>query len=302
MTDKFNVIVTQGPYSTFLEEIASLDIVSGIRLNTVMPIKNGDLLERLKVIKSIILNKRLYIDLKTRQLRITEFANTPYTSVKISHKIKVKTPVTAYFDNGNITGKIVEIDGNKLILEDYVGRILGPGESVNIIDESLEYLDDNFFTDKDMEFIEASKKAGIDSFMLSYVQKKDDIEALKKLYPDAIVMSKIEDKKGLKNLKEITANSDYILAGRGDLYTEIDYPHEIVNALKYIYHTAEDKAVVGSRMFQSLIKYSSPSCSDIMDIAFLKDIGYRSFLIGDDICFKKEPLIRALNIFSAIFR
>ncbi|HOF00666.1 MAG TPA: hypothetical protein PK385_06100 [Spirochaetota bacterium] len=72
--------------------------------------------------------------------------------------------------------------------------------------------------------------------------------------------------------------------------------------MKYIYHTAEEKAVVGSRMFQSLIKFSSPSCSDIMDIAFLKDIGYRGFLIGDDICFKKEPLIRALNIFKAIFR
>jgi pyruvate kinase len=267
-----------------------------------MPIKEGDLLDRLKIIKSKVSDKRLFIDLKTRQLRITEFANTPYTSVKISHKIKARTPITAYFDNGNITGKIVEIDGNKLILEDYVGRMLGPGESVNIIDESLEYLDGNFFTERDMEYIETSKKAGIDGFMLSYVQKKEDIDALKKLYSGSVVMSKIEDKKGLKNLKEITANSDYILAGRGDLFTELDYPHEIVNALKYIYHTAEEKAVVGSRMFQSLIKFSSPSCSDIMDIAFLKDIGYRGFLIGDDICFKKEPLIRALNIFKAIFR
>lgn len=285
-----------------MEEVAAVDIVSGIRLNTVMPVKDGDLLDRLKIIKSKIGNKRLFIDLKTRQLRITEFSNTPYTAVTISHKIKARTPITAYFDNGNITGKIVEIDGNKLILEDYVGRMLGPGESVNIIDESLEYLDDVFFTEKDKEFIESAKKTGVDSFMLSYVQKKEDIEALKNIYPQAIVMSKIEDKKGLKNLKEITDNSDYILAGRGDLYTEIDYPHEIVSALKYIYYTAQDKAVVGSRMFQSLIKFSSPSCSDIMDLGFLKEIGYRSFLIGDDICFKKEPLFRALNIFKAMFK
>ena len=56
-----------------------------------------------------------------------EFANTPYTSVTLSHEIDVNIPSLVYFDNGRCGGQIVEIDGNKLILENYVGRLIGPG-------------------------------------------------------------------------------------------------------------------------------------------------------------------------------
>jgi pyruvate kinase len=245
--------------------------------------------------------KTLWIDLKTRQLRVAEFANTPYTSVVISHKIKVKLPNTVYFDNGSITGKLVDIDGNRLILEDYVGRLIGPGESVNIIDDTLEYLEPAFFTENDLAYIEACRKLEIRNFMISYVESRGDIQKLKALSPDCITMAKIENKKGLKNLEEITEASEFILAARGDLYTEIDYPHKISEVMKSIKKISKEKAIAASRMLGSLLRHPMPSCPDIMDIQYLKEMGYDKFLIGDDICFKREILIKAINIFKAVF-
>jgi len=49
------------------------------------------------------------------------------------------------------------------------------------------------------------------------------------------------------------------------------------------------------------MKHSLPSCPDIMDINYLRDMGYFRFLIGDDICFRREVLLRAIKIFNAIF-
>ena len=300
MTD-LQLIVTQGPYSSFIEEVASLKIVAGIRLNTIMPIKEGRVEEKLQELLSQIAPKTLWIDLKARQLRVSEFANTPYTVVTISHKISVKLPNTVYFDNGNITGKLVDIDGNKLILEDYVGRLLGPGESVNIIDDSLKYLEPELLTERDLMYVELCRKLGIRHFMLSFVESKSDIEHLKNLYPGSSVMAKIESKKGFNKLEEITPVSDAIMAARGDLYTEVDYPHQIVEALKKIKRVAGEKSIAASRMLESLLKRPVPSCPDIMDLQFLKEMGYSKFLIGDDICFKRDLLLKAIKIFTAIF-
>jgi len=295
------LIVTQGPYSSFLQETARIDVVSGIRLNTIMPIKEGRVEEKLEELRAKTYPKTLWIDLKARQLRITEFANTPYTAVTISHKIKVKLPNTVYFDNGNITGKLVEVDGHKLILEDYVGRLLGPGESVNIIDGSLEYLAPDLLTERDKMYVELCGRLGIRHFMLSFVESKKDVQCLKSLCPDSIVMAKVENQKGLRALEEIEQVADFIMAARGDLYTEIDYPHQIADVLKRIQRVAGNKSIVASRMLGSLLKHPMPSCPDTMDIQFLKEMGYAKFLIGDDICFQRDVLMKAIRIFKAIF-
>lgn len=276
-------------------------LVTGIRLNTVMPVKGGQLKEKLSELKRIVSPKILWVDLKARQIRITDFANTPYTAVTISHKIGLHLPATVYFDNGSLTGKVVEIDGNKLILEGYAGRLLGPGESVNITDGSLTYLEPSIFTDKDLAYIEACGEVGLTHFMLSYVESPEDVAALKRLNPAATVMSKLESKKALRNLTSITGASDYIMAARGDLFTELDYPHQIGAAMKLIREAGLEKACAASRMLESILRHPVPSCSDMMDLCFLKELGFRLFLIGDDLCFNKDLLFKAFAIFGALF-
>jgi pyruvate kinase len=266
-----------------------------------MPVKGDDLASVLANIRKTIGNKDLWIDLKARQLRVMEFANTPYTAVAVSHRITVDLPATAWFDNGRLGARIVEIDGKKLILEGYAGRLIGPGESVNITDPSLRFLDAELLTPRDKDYVRAAVSAGLDRFMFSFVRSAADIREVRALCPGAVVCAKIEDRAGLAAVGEIAGAFDFVMGARGDLYTELDYPHLIVGAMRDIAATANDKAIAASRMFESLLKGAMPSCADISDIALLKEFGYRKFLIGDDICFDRNLLFKAIRIFEALF-
>jgi pyruvate kinase len=296
------LIVTQGPYSTFLRDVAALPAVSGIRLNTVMPVKGGELRGKLEELREAVAPKTLWVDLKARQLRVAEFANTPYTAVTISHRIRVRLPATVYFDNGSLGAKLVEIDGNRLILEDYAGRLIGPGESVNLPDPSLEILDPELLTPRDREYVEACRAVGLRHFMLSFVESPADVGVVKALFPDAAVMAKIESLKGLERAEEIAGVSEGLMAARGDLFTEVEMPHHIGAAMKRIRAAAGARAVAASRLLGSLLKQPSPSCPDVMDLLYLKEMGYTRFLVGDDLCFKRDLLMKAVRIFTAVFR
>lgn len=300
MNDNLSIIVTQGPYSPFLDKIVKIDTVRGIRLNTIMPIRKEVFLSKISALQKEISPKIFWIDLKSKQLRVSSFANTPYTAVSISHEIEVELPTKVYFDNGNTVGEIVDIDKNQLILENYVGRMIGPGEGINIPSPSLKIKEPKFLTQKDIEYVNLCKQLGINYYMLSFTENKDDIENLRSLHPHCIIAAKIENIKGLENLTEISKAADYIVAARGDLFTEIDYPHHIGNILKNILKVGEKKAILASRLLHSLLVSNVPSCSDIMDILYLKEMGYKTFMIGDDICFDYRILTKAIRILNAI--
>ena len=167
-------IVTVPPYATFLEEAARHPLVSGFRLNTVMPLKETprEVLARLSK-----LGQPLWVDLKGRQLRVVTPAIPPFTEVKLSHKIKVKTPVDAYFSDGNERVRVAAVDGDRLIMEDGPRRMVGPGESVNIIDPSLEI--EGTLTDTDKAYLAAMKDLGLAKVMLSYVESPEDAQEVR---------------------------------------------------------------------------------------------------------------------------
>ena len=94
-------IVTIPPYAPFIEEVLKHQIVSGIRLNTVMPVKDSldDVIKRLDE-NAKKYSKELWIDLKCRQLRVKTYGVPPFTEIELTRSIKVDTPVRAYFSNG----------------------------------------------------------------------------------------------------------------------------------------------------------------------------------------------------------
>jgi len=330
------VITTIPPYASFIDEVAGHSIISGVRINTVMPIRETleDMLTR---IKGLVIGKDIWIDLKCRQLRTShgslffnepkvqreykidgktyildpsspkaygELRTPPWAELKISHKIKLdisKGPVKCQMQDGYDSAYIVEIiDGDKLVMLDGPKRVVGGGESINILDPSLEIK--GYFTERDLEYIKAAKKVGIHTYMLSYVEQESDITDLLDLDPKAKIIAKIESQKGMEWVKLIYLkyrSSVRLMAARGDLYVEMGRPDKILRPLKQIAQ-ADSTAVVASRILASLLRNSRPTCPDITDIACMLEMGYQHFMIGDDVCFDRNLLMLALDILNAI--
>jgi pyruvate kinase len=291
---KISVIVTVPPYADFLTEVAAHPIVTGFRLNTVMPLKEsyGEVLARLTKF-----NQPLWVDLKGRQLRVVGAAIPPYTEIKLSHRIRVETPVDAYFSDGNERVRVAAVDGERLILADGPRRLVGPGESVNIVHPSLQI--EGTLTETDIAYLNAMREVGLKQVMLSYVESQADIVEIKKYLPNAEVLAKIETQRGLEFAKKQGATFGHLIAARGDLYVEVLRPHKIARAVKTII-AADPHAIVASRILDSLAYQPVPVSADIGDVAFLLEIGYRTFMLGDQICLRKDSVLEALNLLEEI--
>lgn len=283
-------IVTIPPYADYINEVASHPLVAGFRLNTVMPIHETpeNVLKRLQKA-----GKPIWVDLKGRQLRVKEAAIPPYTEVCLSHPIRVKTPVNAFFSDGEECVRVLSVKDNRLILEDGPRRLIGPGESVNIIDPSLEVL--GTLTETDQAYLTAMKKIGLNTLMLSFVESEKDVAEVKTILPDAEIIQKIESIRGITYANEVKSKSGRLMAARGDLFIEVIRPHKIATALKTIIQ-ADPYAWVASRLFDSLAYGPIPSSADIGDAAFLIELGYRNFMFGDVICLKKDTILEGLNL------
>ena len=287
-------IVTAPPYATYLDEVASHPLVCGLRLNTVMPLRGGpsEALERLQAF-----GQPLWVDLKGRQLRVVGAAIPPYTEVHLSHRVRVDTPVDAFFSDGNERVRVAAVDGERLILVDGPRRLVGPGESVNIVHPSLEI--EGTLTETDRAYLVAMAEMGLKRVMLSYVERSSDAEEVQRLLPGAEVMLKIETQRGLDYARQYGASQGRLVAGRGDLYVEVLRPHRVVRALQEIV-AADPEAVVASRLLDSLAYSAVPASADISDVAFLLSLGYRTFMLGDAVCLQRDAVLEALNLLEAI--
>jgi pyruvate kinase len=288
------VIVTVPPYAGFLAEGARHPLVRGLRLNTVMPLREPPV-EALRRLAGF--GQPLWVDLKGRQLRVVGAAIPPYSEVHLSHPIQVDTPVDAFFSDGLEVAQVVAVDGDRLILGDGPRRLVGPGESVNIIDPSLKI--EGTLTATDRTYLEAMAELGLTKVMLSYVEEPGDAEEVRALLPGAELVLKIETQKGLGYARLHKATQGRLMAARGDLYVEVLRPHRIIPALKTII-AADPQAIAASRIFDSLVMGPVPSCADIGDLGFLIQLGYRTFMLGDAQCLRRETVIEALNLLEAV--
>ncbi|MFH1174408.1 MAG: pyruvate kinase [archaeon] len=292
-----DAIVTVPPYAPFLKKVARHGLVSGLRLNTVMPIKKTETLEEvIKRLQDIADGKDVWIDLKGRQLRVVSYWAPPFTSIELSHPITVNVPTTAYFSNGTDQATVVAIDGNKLITLEGPRRVVGPGESVNIIDSSL-VIEGNL-TDTDKAYIAAARNVKNSKYMMSFVESNADLDDVKALDPAAELIAKIESRKGLQYVQK-EAKGVRLMTARGDLYQEVPLPHDIIAASESIIKK-DKRAIMASRLFASLSNSNYPSCEDIGDVDNVLRMGYRTLMLGDDVCMREESVLSALNLLEAI--
>jgi len=117
--------------------------------------------ETLKILKSLSIQyqKKLWIDIKGRQLRVAKWADPLYSCVELNHKIQLVYPAQIYFRNGDKVSIMRVKDGNKIFVDPLPRQALGAGQSVNIIAKEIEI--DGYLTEQDKQYLLACEKAGI---------------------------------------------------------------------------------------------------------------------------------------------
>lgn len=296
---QLDLLVTLWPTFPHFKRFVNDDRLKAIRMNSAMI--NAKMLEdEFKLAESIGGSVPLYFDIKGKQLRVVE--SHPYDNhleLIINHPIEVKTPTVVLFKAGEDRALLREVvDGTKLIFDGGPEFMVYDGESLHIKHESLK-VNGATFTDFEIEKINKAVNAGYKRFFLSYVESQRNIDEFREYVGDSEIVAKIENKKGLQFVSREFKKQDnlYLMAARGDLYVEVERPHDILSALKLIVDK-DPEAHVGSRILLSVVHDSVPSCADFSDIAWLYDIGYRKMMLCDEICLKETLLATAIDAFD----
>jgi len=240
--------------------------------------------------------KKLWIDLKGRQLRITEWGNPMFSCIKINHKIELDGPARIYLRNGEWCNIMQVVDGDNLFVDPLPKHAVGAGQSVNILSDSLKI--DGYLTNKDICYINECAKLGINSFMLSFVEDFSDVtEVLQAFGGNADLVLKIESERGMEFVKNASIGPRY-MAARDDLYIQTGLG--MMGHLKEI--IGKDKtAICASRIFLSLEKSEEPEFCDYEDLEYMYGLGYREFMLCDNVCnYTLEPAVNAWKKWSGI--
>lgn len=289
------LIATLPPYVGHREEIIGHPAIDELRFNSVSVLgeSRSDLLARLQRECG---RKRLWIDLKGRQLRIAKFAYVPYAYVELTHRIKVDLPATVHFRDGAC--QIVRIiDGNKLILDERPERVVGEGEPLNILDPSFQV--EGYLTPSDRAYVEAAAKLGLHDYMLSFAERDTDVEEVRAIDPKARIVAKIESKRGLAWMRDRPKRVG-LMAARDDLFVNMgDDRAAILPALEEI-QACDPDAMVASYLLEGFLDSPTPKLCEIADVALLRAMGYRRYMFGDSLCFRKHAFLAAMPLMAKL--
>ncbi len=287
------------PHVTQMYRIAINPYVNMVRFNTGVrtPYTPKNTLER---IIDFLNEKKLWIDLKCRQLRVVKWAEPTYGDIELNHEVSVNLPATIVFRDGS-KSEIREIEGVKIFVDPPPQHAVGAGQAINIIGNNLRIK--GFFTDEDCEYIEAAKELGLHDYMLSFVQGQNDVDALRARDKDARVIAKIESLTGLQFVQNINANQDItLMAARDDLYTNIGADKwNIFNALRTII-AKNPNAIVASRILTSFVSGGEVSIGDLSDLYLMYKFGYRTFMLSDSLCFRETTFNQAIDVYKQFLR
>lgn len=272
-----------------VDEMMKCPYISEVRLNTGVNnlLTPEEIMEAIKSIECMY-KKKVWIDLKGRQLRVNNWADPSYEAVELNHEIEIEYPAKIIF-RGSKESNILHTRGNKIILDCPPERAVGKGQSVNIIAKSLDIK--GYLTNQDIELLKLSECFNMNNFMASFVESVDDLIEILKINNKANIICKIESKKGLDFINNANIKLN-LMAARDDLYTET---FRNINMLKYLKNIIkkDENAICASRLFESLNKYDYVSLNDYEYIELMYLYGYRNYMLGDDI--KGPKLIKAIN-------
>jgi len=289
-----------------VERVFSCNQVAELRFNTGVqsPFSPEETLGRLFKL-SVKYNKTVWIDIKGRQLRVAKWADPLYSCIELNHTVQLEYPAKIIFRGGDVSNITHVKDGNKIFVDPLPRQALGAGQSVNIKAKSLNI--QGYLTEQDKRYLMACNKLGIKTIMASFVEDFDDLMDVYSYVENANMVLKIESLKGIdfirmynpfnrEALKE--SRQPYLMAARDDLFLETGQSYKTIRYLEEIYST-DNNAICASRIFSSLEKREKPDLSDFSDLELMYNIGYRKFMLSDNICnYSIDNAIKAWEEFT----
>jgi pyruvate kinase len=241
----------------------------------------------------------VWVDLKCRQLRIKNWAVPTYGDIELSHEIEVDLPARIYFRGGS-PAIVRRVEGNKIYVDPPPKQAVGRGQSVNITGKNLKIK--GYLTEQDLEYIEAAKALGCNLFMASFVETLDDVKVLRESMPDGLIGLKIESEAGVDLITsyastfKVWGEGCQIVAARDDLFVNLSdkgYQEKFYLALSEMIRI-DPEAILASRLMESLLKSNIVSVPDLSDALLVKQMGYRNFLLSDELNKSPEALRQAV--------
>lgn len=254
--------------------------ISELRFNTGVQTATS-IEETLEILKelSIQYQKKLWIDIKGRQLRVTKWADPLYSCVELNHKIQLLYPAQIHFRNGDRVNIKHVKEGNKIFVDPLPRQALGAGQSVNILAKGIEI--DGYLTQQDKQYLIACEKKNMNHIMASFVECFEDLAQILQFLPKAQIVAKIESLEGMRFIQNYKLQG--LMAARDDLYMQSGQSYEILKHLKTII-SIDKEAICASKIFLSLEKRETIDLADFADLELMYQLGYRRFMLCDNIC------------------
>jgi hypothetical protein len=285
-----------------LERIISHPLVGGVRYNTGLrsPYSAQETLQKIIALTTVY-NKKLWVDLKNRQLRIVHWAIPNYGKIILNHEIEVDCPCRVYF-RGNEWSELKVARGNVIYVDPPPRQAVGEGQAINIHGKNLRIK--GFLTEEDKSYLGAAWDLGINDFMLSFVESIDDVNQVREFFGgDVNLALKIESPKGIDLVNSGNYLSPYTLvAARDDLMINIgENKAAMLPALAQIV-LRDPQAIVASRIFAGLETAQTVSLGDYADLRLMHLLGYKNFMLSDGISqFYFDEAMKAWEDFSDVF-
>jgi hypothetical protein len=275
--------------------IAHIPEIDAFRFNTGVPVP--DPLEALQnLLKIIPTGKKLWVDLKCRQLRVINWADPSFSEIELNREIEVSHPAKIYL-RGDVSCYIADVKGNKIFLEDPPQTCVGKGQSVNILADNLQ-IKGPLLNDLDWKYIHACQQLGIKGIMASFVESWEDVSTLASAFSEGIYL-KIENALGLSTIVNSTSplGGIHLELARDDLFTQLSANPKRLLQATHDTIVRDPQALVASKFFSTLTTTGEITLADMEDIIYLHHLGYRDFMFQDGLSKSVVTLRKAVEYF-----
>lgn len=279
------------------EKILSHPLIDAVRYNTggASPYSPQEVLQRLAPLAQKHETK-LYIDLEGRQVRIANWSPFSAGFVTLNRDFDIELPGKIHFrrlgwfkiTNADQEKRRIFFDA-RMSSSDYY---LGESQSVHIVARKLQI--PGYLANQDLNFIDASIKSSIKSFMLSFVESYDDLSEFNESFgacdqngigPPEII-AKIESLKGIdfvRNTRAYAMKEINYMAARDDLFlAHIDRKVDFLDSLKLIVARDPD-AILASKIMSGLESGDNLTIGDLADMFLMAQLGYKNFMLSDEL-------------------